>query len=543
MTSPTWSAAGYEAVVKILGARTGLSFAPNRYPQAEEGIRRAMQRAGVADLDRYGQLLRTSNVDLDDLVGELTVRETYFFRHPELFEAVREEVLPRLADARDPRSPLRVWSAGCAGGEEAYSLAILFEEEEMLRCTSILATDISQDALAQAHTATYTRRSLRGLDESRVDRYFQHTAEYFVLCDRVRKRVSFSYLNLALDCFPSFRTFTVGLDLIFCRNVLIYLDSETVASVSRRFFDALAPGGWLVTAPSDPPLQHLAPFEAVSTRAGIFYRRGIEKTEARHPPRRALCEPTRDAAAPLRPQPPRHNDSSPRASDARVIPDGGSKAQERLREAAAALAGGDRLRVVELLRDVKNEREASALYVRALANVDISRAEQACREAAAAHPFSVELHYLHVVLLQELGRLDEAAASARRTLYLDRGLAVAHLSLGSILARRGDLDGARRAYRNARRLCALQSLPFDALKIDRSFVGRLGSNPECAVIVRAVAAMAQNLGIAAIAEGVETAEQLEVLRSLGCEYAHGFLFAKPLERAAAEALIADERQW
>jgi len=214
------------------------------------------------------------------------------------------------------------------------------------------------------------------------------------------------------------------MDLILCRNVLIYFDRETVGRVARRLFDALAPGGWLVTGPSDPSLVDAAPFEAVATEAGVLYRRAP-----------APAEPVLVAPAPPLPRAdpawdPRHARAA--GPDEVVAP--ARRARPRGADAAA-----------------------SALHVRALANLDPSTAERACAEASAHHPLSAELHYLRALLLLDLGRDAEAAEAARRVLYLDGSLAAAYLTLGTILRRLGDREGARRAYRNARALCAARS--------------------------------------------------------------------------------------
>jgi Flp pilus assembly protein TadD len=113
---------------------------------------------------------------------------------------------------------------------------------------------------------------------------------------------------------------------------------------------------------------------------------------------------------------------------------------------------GDYARVVEITRSLMDDPEASALHIRALANLDVPGAERATAEAVGRHPLCCELHYLRAALLAELGRLDDACASARRVVYLDRSLAIGHLFLGTLLARRGNSDGARRHFRNAREL-------------------------------------------------------------------------------------------
>jgi chemotaxis protein methyltransferase CheR len=126
-----------------------------------------------------------------------------------------------------------------------------------------------------------------------------------------------------------------------------------------------------------------------------------------------------------------------------------------------------------LTGDRPEDAAAVALHVRALANVDAARAESVCAAAVARHPVAAELHYLHAVLLMDLGRDDEAVRVLRRVVYLDRELALAHFTLGAVLLRLGDLAGARRAYRNARDLCAARP-PDEVVPLsDGEHAGRL----------------------------------------------------------------------
>src|SRR5262249_41790579 len=146
----TWTHPTYEAVAQYLGQRTGLIFAPNRTDSAELGIRRAMTRAHITDLSFYRERIEADADAFDDLVVELTIGETSFFREPAQFEFIRREVLPEIRLRRGDAHAIRAWSAGCASGEEAYSLAMLFEHEGVSDSSRLLATDISRQALARA---------------------------------------------------------------------------------------------------------------------------------------------------------------------------------------------------------------------------------------------------------------------------------------------------------------------------------------------------------------------------------------------------------
>jgi chemotaxis protein methyltransferase CheR len=423
------SPAEYSAIAELLRLRTGLS----RSAHLIAGIDKAMARAGVASPRAYAEALRSEEPRggrlLDDLLVEVTVGETYFFREPQHFELLRKEVLPDLLRRRSDGSPLRVWSAGCATGEEPYSLAILLEEEGLGGRARILATDICRTAISKAREGVYGKWSLRASDETFTACYFARQEDRFRLESRFRDRVTFEYMNLAFDSYPSFALDAWGMDLIFCRNVLIYFDDTTIRRVARGLLATLAEGGWLITGPSDPPLADHAPFETVVTGAGVFYRRGhpAEFPAVGH----ASPPPTSQASAPPtirskkgahRPQP---IPSRPRPAPARhpdPPPDGPA---------------------------------TCALQVRSLANTAgaVAASEAAARDAAR-FPLSAELHFLQAVLLISLGRYEEAGDVLRRVLYLDRSLAVAHFVVGSLLARRGDVGGARAAYRNARDLAA-----------------------------------------------------------------------------------------
>jgi chemotaxis protein methyltransferase CheR len=277
----TWSEPEYETVARMVNEQTGLVFRKSSCNAVEAGTRRAMERAGVGEVTRYLDLLRGRDVILNDLIDELTVRETYFFRQPDRFEFIRRHVLPEIRRRRGTDHVVRAWSAGCASGEEAYSLAIVFDQEGLAERSSILATDISGIALQVAAEAAYGVSSLRGMSEELVRRYFHRRGYREVLDERIRRRVTFRQSNLATTDRVEVSDQAHEMDLILCRNVLIYFDRVSVGRVARRLFDSLAEGGWLVAGASDPPLAADAPFETVLTDQGVLYRRGRGSTTAK----------------------------------------------------------------------------------------------------------------------------------------------------------------------------------------------------------------------------------------------------------------------
>jgi chemotaxis protein methyltransferase CheR len=420
-----------------------------------------MKLTGISDPVFYLQHVRSDAAAWDDLVSELTIGETYFFREPAQFEFIRRVILPEIVHRRGPDHRLRLWSAACASGEEAYSLAIVLEEAGLAGRAHLLATDVSRAALAKARRMTYSAWSLRGEGAEAARPYLLPVGGKNLFDVRIARSVTFEYVNLALDAYPSIAAGIWGMDLILCRNVLIYFDPATVRSVVRRLYDSLAPGGWLVTASSDPPPEFDAPYEAVVRDGVVCYRRplGAEaEAEIVRGPHALLAGPHRAAApTPLVASPPPAVCRSP------------------VEEAGGAFARGDYARAAELTADLAADSRATALHVRSVANVEAGRAERICADAALRHPLTPELHFLHAVLLFGLGRDAEAGRAAKRVVYLDRSLAAGHFTLGTVLCRLGDHPGARRAYRNARDLCAARP-PGEAVPLaDGELAGRMAT--------------------------------------------------------------------
>ncbi len=277
-----WSHPGFTAVLALVEQRAGLA-APSCPAAAEEAISGAMARTGLTDFDAYRARLSEDPAAFDDLLIELTVGETYFFRTPEHFEHLRAVILPDLRERLGPEHTVRVWSAACSSGEEPYSAAVLLQAEGWGGHMSVYATDVSRGALARAREARYGDWSLRGPWADRIRPYLRTEGRRYVLSPEVQQRVRFGYLNLALDTWPSADSGIWKLDVIFCRNVLIYFNRATIEAVARRLHDALAEGGYLFTGPSDPPLGDLAPLEPILTPWGVLYRRPLHGLRAAAP--------------------------------------------------------------------------------------------------------------------------------------------------------------------------------------------------------------------------------------------------------------------
>lgn len=500
----------YDRLAALIAERTGLTFPASRRSDFEQALRAVLgERAPDA---RLRDLLEGDTVARDELIANLTIGESYFFRDPGQFQLLREDVLPGIAALRG-NAPIRMWSAGCAAGEEAYSLAILGEQLGLKHRTRVLGTDISRVRLAAARAGNYSKWALRSLDEETIARYFTQSGKRYVLRSEFRDSVDFRYLNLAEDVYPSMAAGIWGFDLILCRNVLIYFDAATIAHVAQRLIDSLSDDGWLVLGASDPAISEMVDCEVVLTHAGLVYRRpgvrshgsgaalpdafadipaadaasrdrafatdaftwDLETDEPAAGGEAATGTETPDDAVSARVAA-RHADTE---GDTRTASVGDSAVPDGVR---AAYAAHDYVRSAALAAThlaIHDTPSLRAMHVRALANMgQLSAAGKASAAALEQHRDSAELLYLHALLLLEGSQWREAAAAARRALYVDRTMVVAHLTLADALKRGGQVTGARRALNNAASL--LEALPDDQVvpASDGETAGRLRTNVE-----------------------------------------------------------------
>ncbi|MDZ5696192.1 CheR family methyltransferase [Chelativorans sp. M5D2P16] len=361
-----------------------------------------------------------------EIVSEMTVGETYFFRDPGQFDLIRDEVLPELQRARPAGLPLKIWSAGCSTGEEAYSLAVLAEEMGLGDKVQITGTDVSGSALQKAAAARYGRRSLRGGASNRMSPYLVPCGEQLRVSEHLRSRIRFDNFCLGRDELPSPAQGLADLDLIVCRNVLIYLTPDMVERIARQFYQCLGTGGCLLLGPSDPPLWEYAPFTTFTARAGVLYRRN-----------------------PVTPEPGTLGRSKTPVRLEPSVPAlyAGCSALERIREMEPV---GSRLKEASL---TPGEGPIVRRILSTLHGGATDVAAELAAEATGKHPLSARLHHLHGLVLMALGQYENAAAALRQILYLNRSLPVAHFLLGKCCLP-NDHKVALRAFETAHALCA-----------------------------------------------------------------------------------------
>jgi chemotaxis protein methyltransferase CheR len=190
------------------------------------------------------RMVRQSNLEYDTMLERLLTQETRFLRYPGLFTAFEQNVLPELSDRKfwEREQSFRFWSAGCASGEEPYSIALSYCESFLGRTRpncQIMATDISREALERADRGVYARRALEHLSPAQIESYFTEEKEHYKVRPLLREMVQFAPMNLAQPVYLG------HFDCIFCMNVLIYFGEELRSKLIQRFYEYLVPGGYL----------------------------------------------------------------------------------------------------------------------------------------------------------------------------------------------------------------------------------------------------------------------------------------------------------
>lgn len=259
----------------------GLRFPKERWRDLERGIRSAAPEFGFKDTPSCIHWLLSAPLtksQIEILASHLTIGETYFFRDKKVFEILEQHILPeflRLRQASEKR--LRIWSAGCCTGEEPYSIAILLSQiipEWKDWNITILATDINPCFFQKASGGVYNEWSFRETPLWIKERYFERREDgCFEILPFIRKMVTFSYLNLAEDTYPSPFNNTNAMDLIFCRNVLMYFDTEHEKNVIQNLYRSLVEGGWLIVSPSETSHLLFSQFVTVNFPEVVIYKK------------------------------------------------------------------------------------------------------------------------------------------------------------------------------------------------------------------------------------------------------------------------------
>jgi chemotaxis protein methyltransferase CheR len=411
----------------FVASRMALNFPPPRWGDLERMASSAYAEMGFADPASFIEGLLSSPLTegrMEILAAYLTVGETYFWREPQVFEALESRILPDLIRSRGPEDRrLRIWCAGCSTGEEPYSVAIALRralpaiDDWSIR---ILATDINPRMLRKAAGGSYGEWSFRNAPPWIAEEFFRLKKDgKREILPEIRKMVSFEYLNLAEDIYPASLNGTNSMDLILCRNVLMYFTSEGARLIVGSLRRALVDGGWLITSACECSQVLFSEFASVQFPGATVYRKDADAPRPEESPSSGAA---RTQMPLIRPPP------KPSAAIK-----GKKPPMPRVEAVPSAIAP-----TVRELADKGRLGEALAL----------------CETAIIRDKMDPRLHYLKSTILQGLNRECEAIASLKRTIYLDPESVHAYFTLGNLALRNGDERTGKRCFKNALALLA-----------------------------------------------------------------------------------------
>lgn len=405
----------------------------------------------------------------------LTTGESYFFRDRGQFRLLRQQILPELirersnyAAAHDVKPSLRLWSAGCSTGEEAYSLAILVHQliPDLANWNLfILGTDINAAAIAKAKEGFYSSWSFRTLDEEIQTKYFRAHRDGWKLDEAICKMVTFAPGNLVTDHFPDFQINLSNIDLVICRNVFIYFTPEVIAKVLKKLGGALSSDGYLMTGHAELHGQTVECFQTKIFPESFVYQRcdytlgkkqsvaidhsKLVKTQPNAQVTkldRTHCQPN-SAIAPLT--------ATPQPN------------QDTLSEAEKCFCKGDYRNAIQIAQRaiVQNQHSFALHYLTAQAYASLGENDQVkhyCEKAIVINSLAISPYYLLAHIAREQGQLEQAKNMLKRIIYLDPTAITAYLELSSLYTQEGDVSRAKKMQSSALELMQQSALEVPA---------------------------------------------------------------------------------
>lgn len=455
----------------VVAGHLGLHFPKGRWLDLQRGVCQAAQECGCQqDLERYvDELLSPALTQrhLEALASRLTVGETYFFREKRSLEVFEIDIAPELIRTRAGLDrAIRIWSAGCATGEEPYSVAIILSKLMGLKRSKveILASDLNSKSLLKASEGIYGEWSFRGIPPWVRSPYFEEVEEgRWAITPAIKKMVSFAQVNLMDDSYPPVSNSPNGLDVIFCRNVLMYLTPEGMRKVVRQLHRSLATDGWLIVSPTETSQQLFSDFATVSFGDVTLYRKSakhlpttlalpayaavgssVQPERIFEPP-----EPTRTSCLQTG-QEDAHSEGRLKNTALPTVPYGQALAlyeQGRYEEVERVIRA--------LLSDDGAHASAMLLLARAYANQGkLAAALTLCDKAIAADKMAARAYYLRATILQEQGCLPEALLAFKQTVYAEPEFVLAHFAMGGLALQQRRLKQSEKHFANVLSLLA-----------------------------------------------------------------------------------------
>ncbi len=440
-----------------LSSEIGLYFSEHRHHDLMRGIRSAAKEFEFTDIETCIIWLLESPLtreQIEVLARHLTIGETYFMRETKVIEALETRIFPEIiSKRRDTSRRIRIWSAGCCTGEEAYSMSIILNRliaDIDNWDIKIIGTDINPVFLAKAIKAEYTEWSFRNIPVWIKETFFTRTDKgRYQVIPKIQKIVKFGYLNLALKNYNHFFPDLHQIDIILCRNVLMYFNPERIKEIGNSFYDILDSDGWLIVGSSETSQMYFPKYQTVNFPGAILYKRKNKtdfeenKMPVKTPGRYSYDKPRKRTKAILKPVP------KPKEKEKKE-----ENKSEWIDRVINHYHQGEYHKVIcEAETHLITEKDASTQLMLLLAKSYASLGKPVhalnwCRKAIMRDKLNPQSYQLQATILQEQDKNEEAIQSLKQVLYLDPDYLVAHFMLGNLTRQSGRISESDKYYKN-----------------------------------------------------------------------------------------------
>lgn len=459
--------------IQLISTNTGLYIREQDGEALSKKIYARMKFLNLSAPEKYYQILKAEGEksssllvtlherEWKDLTLLLTTGESYFFRDKGQLTLLKNRILPELINHKkkaryaegEAKPSLCIWSAGCSTGEEAYSLAILVKELIPDWNTKwkllILGTDINPESIEKAKQGIYYSWSFRMVEPDLQKRYFYRRQTGWELDEQIRKMVTFRSKNLINEHFTSPTSNIHNFDIILCRNVFIYFDYKSISLVLQKFYNALSPGGYLITGHAELHGQNLGQLQTKVFPESVVYQRSEVQVEI--PCGRPFSSPPPPVPAPL--PPPIFTSRAPTSPSPSTSPltkeNQIDTTSEILNQAETLFHNGAYASAIKDAERVINQQpdHFGAYYLMAQAFANLGECDQAircCQQALKVDYLSVKPYYLLAHIAEEQRDIEKAKNYFKKIIYLAPSSIAAYLELGSLYEREDDTNRAKK---------------------------------------------------------------------------------------------------
>jgi len=456
---------------QYIEGRTGIYIDDSKQSSFKISLDVRMRILGIKDYDAYYSLITINaggKKEFDELLNLILIKETFFFRDDRQLNVLTKNILPELIE-RKKEKEIKIWSAGCATGEEPYSIAMAIMESHLpdYSNVSIYATDISEGVLKRAKEGFYNKSSMRAIDKEMLNKYFTHRNGHYFLGDQVKRRVRFETVNLVEPYFP---TEEESIDIVFCKNVIIYFRLDTVKKVIRRFWNALAAGGCLFVGHSESLWQISDDFE-LEEISGVFLYRKDGKTKMTSVKKwsrqmgkaiNSMDFTCQRLPSSLVKKAARHITLTPqavreKASQQHVVPMHKKVVSKWMKKGAPPAEIDNYESVLEDIEEVlqgdPKNNDAHLLAGRLYANMGLyDKALKKGKDVLEIDDLSANAYLLMGSIYYKTGEKEKAVSSFKKAIYLDDNSLLAHYYLGNLYKDAGFIEQAVNEYKHVIRI-------------------------------------------------------------------------------------------